>query len=186
MTESRKLPQNGFDVELSPLSKKFLKFIKMNDDRGKSTYIKDIKDYFDYKKHQIVSRELDNLENNQLIESHRKDGRRVVDITAKGLDFVYALGCSCLSTLEQMWITKLRREGKIKDSLGTVSLIISEFTQNAVPNQSALIKDVILREFGEEEVPESSLENICESICQIFLESSKDFIENYSDRNPLL
>lgn len=186
MTVSNNLSQNEFGVKLAPLSIKFLKFIKINNDQGRSSYIKDFVDHFNYKKHQVVSKYLDKLENTQLIESHWEEGKRVIDISTKGLDFIYTLGCSYLSELEQMCIKKLRREGKIRASLETISLIISEFTHNTAPSQDNLIKDAILREFGKEIVPESSLENICERIRQIQLESSKDFIENYSNKTALL
>ncbi len=179
------LPQNGFGIKLAPLSIKFLNFIKINNDQGKPTYIKDIMDHYNYKRHQVVSKYLDKLENKQLIESHRDEGKRVIDITAKGVDFIYNLACSYLSELEQMWIKKLRRDGKIKASFGTISLIISEFTQGMVQNQDDSIKEVILRELGEDKVRVSSLENICAKIRQIQLKSSRDFIENYNNKIAL-
>ncbi len=186
MAVPNNLSQNGFGIKLAPLSIKFLNFIKINNDQGKPTYIKDIMNHFNYKKHQAVSKSLSELEYKQLIESHWGEGKRVIDITTKGVDFIYTLACSYLSELEQMWIKKLRREGKIRASFGTISLIISEFTQSMVLNQDGPIKDAILREFGREKIPESSLENICERIRQIQLESSRDFIENYRNKNALL
>ena len=126
------------------------------------------------------------MENTQLIESHWDEGKRAIDITAKGVDVIYTLACSYLSELEQMWIKKLRREGKIKASFGTISLIISEFTHNLVLNQDDPIKNAILREFGRDLVPESSLENICERIRQIQIESSRNFIENYNNKTASL
>jgi predicted transcriptional regulator len=168
------------------LSIKFLKFIKINNDQGKPTYIKDIMDHFNYKKHQVVSKYLDKLEKNQLIDCHWDKRKRAIDITAKGVDFICSLACSYLSELEQMWIKKLRREGKIRASFGTIALIVLEFTQSMVLNQDDSIKNVILREFGRKKVPESSLENICERIRQIQLESSREFIENYRNKNALL
>jgi len=186
MVVPNNLSQNGFGMKLSPLSIKFLKFIKINNEQGKPTYIKDIMDHFNYKKHQVVSKYLDKLENTQLIESHWDKGKRVIDITVKGVDFIYTLACSYLSELEQMWIKKLRREGKIKASFGTISLIISEFIKYLVLNQDHHIKVAILREFGGELIPKSSLENICERIHQIQLESSRDFIENYRNKNIIL
>ena len=186
MAVPNNLSQNGFGIKLTPLSIKFLNLIKINNDQGKSTYIKDIMDHFNYKKHQVVSKYLDKLENKQLIVSHWGEGKRVIDITAKGVDFIYTLAYSYLSELEQMWIKKLRRDGKIKASFGTISLIISEFTQGMVQNQDDPIKEAILREFGIEKVPESSLENICERIRQIQVESSRDFIKNYRNKNVLL
>ena len=183
MAVPNNLPQNGFGIKLAPLSIKFLNFIKINNDHGKPTYIKGIMNHFSYKKHQVVSKYLDKLENKQLIESHWDEGKRVIDITAKGVDFIYTLACSYLSELEQMWIKKLRREGKIKALFGTISLIISEFTQSLVLNQDDPIKDTILREFGEDFVSESSLKNICERVRQIQIESSRNFIENYRNKN---
>ena len=186
MAVPNNLSQNGFGIKLAPLSIKFLNFIKINKDQGKPTYIKDIMNHFNYKKHQVVSKYLVKLENKQLIESHWDERKRVIDITAKGVDFIYTLACSYLSELEQMWIKKLRREGKIKASFGTISLIISEFTQSLILNLDGPIKDAILREFGREKVSVSSLENICERIRQIQLESSRDFIENYRNKITLL
>ncbi len=183
MTISNNLSQNGFGIKLAPLSIKFLKLIKNNNDKGKPTYIKDIMYHFNYKKHQVVSKYLDKLENKQLIESHWGEGKRVIDITAKGVDFIYTLACSYLSELEQMWIKKLRRDGKNKASFRTMSLIVSEFTEKLVLYQDDPIKDVILREFGRDFVSESSLKNICERIRQILIESSKDFIENFNNKN---
>ncbi len=180
------LSQNGFGIKLAPLSIKFLNLIKTNNDQGKLTYIKGIMNHFNYKKHQVVSKYLNKLENKQLIESHWEEGKRVIDITTRGVDFIYTLAYSYLSESEQMWIKKMRREEKIKASNGTIPLIISEFTQSMVLNQDDPIKDAILREFGSEKVSESSLENICEKIRQIQLESSRDFIENYLNKNALL
>ena len=183
MVVPNNLSQNGFGIKLAPLSIKFLNLIKINNDQRKPTYIKDIMNHFNYKKHQVVSKYLDKLENKHLIESHWDEGKRVIDITTKGVDFIYALACSYLSELEQMWVKKLRRDRKIKAPFGTISQVISEFTQNLILNQGDSIKDTILREFGGETVPESSLENICERIRQIQLESSRDFIENYRNKN---
>jgi len=186
MAVPNNLSRNGFGIKLSPLSIKFLNFIKINNDQGNPTYIKDVMDHFNYKKHQVVSKYLVKLENKQLIESHWDERKRVIDITAKGVDFIYTLACSYLSELEQMWIKKLRREGKIKASFGIMSLIISEFIEKLVLNQDDSIKDAILREFGKDLVPESSLENISERIRQILLKSSRDYIKNYSNKNALI
>ncbi len=186
MPVSNNLFQNGFGIKLAPLSIKFLKLIKINNDKGKPTYIKDIIDHFNYKKHQVVSKYLDKLEYKQLIESHWEKGKRVIEITSKGVDFIYTLVCSYLSGLEQMWIKKLRREGETKASFRTISLIISEFTEKLVLYQDDPIKDAILREFGRDFVSESSLKNICERIRQIQIESSRKFIENYNNKNASL
>ena len=71
MTVSNNLSQNGFSIKLAPLSIKFLKLIKINNDKGKPTYIKDIMDHFNYKKHQIVSKYLDKLDFNFLVYPHK-------------------------------------------------------------------------------------------------------------------
>ena len=183
MAAPNNLSQNGLGIKLTPLSIKFLRFIKINNDQGKPTYIKGIMDHFNYKKHQAVSKSLGELENKQLIDSHWEEGKRVIDITTKGVDFIYTLACSYLSELEQMWIKKLRREGKMKTSFKTIPQVISEFTQSLVLYQDDPIKNVILRELGGKNISVSSLEVICERIRQIQFKSSKDFIENYRKKN---
>ena len=186
MNVSNNLSQNEFGNKLAPLSIRFLKLIKRNNDQGKSTYIKDIMDHFNYKNHQIVSKYLDKLEYKQLIESHWEERKRVIDITIKGVDYIYALVCSYLSEFEQMWIKKLRIEGKNIASFGTISLIITEFTQKMVLYQDNSIKEAIFHEFGRDVVSESSLKNICERIRQIQIESGKIFIENYNNEKASL
>lgn len=161
MTESDNLPQQGFDIKLSPLSVKFLKFIKTTSDQGKHTYINDIKKHFNYKNHQIVSKQLGKLENNQLIESHSKEGKRVIDITTRGVEFLYSLGCSYLSELEQMLIKNMRDKEKIRITI----------SHSTILNQDDLIKDAIVREFGGDVMSDIRLEKVCQKIRQIFLES---------------
>lgn len=91
--------------------------------------------------------------------------------------------------LGKYFITYLKnlgiRTAIIEDYIDT-SNIISEFTQELVLNQDDSIKEVILRELGEDKIRVYSLENICERIRQIQLESSRDFIKNYRIKIALL
>ncbi len=186
MTESDNLPKEGFGIKLPPLPIKFLKLIKINNDLGELTHPKDIIKYFNYKNHQSVSSGLRMLEKCQFIERRWENGKRIISITGKGVDFIYELGCSYLTKLEQTWINKLRREGKVKVPFRTISQIIFDFTKELVPDQGDLFKNAILRELKGGEVPESTSKNIYLKIRQIMLEISKEFIENYSNKATLL
>jgi hypothetical protein len=194
MTESKSVEsisgfQDEFDFGLTMLSIKFLKFIKKNFDKGNELHIKDFMKRFNYDRSQTVSKYLDILEEKQLIESYYQSsttegfkggypkGLRVVRITAKGLRFIYSL---FLSDTEQALIEKLRKDGDVNMEVGTVSLIISEFTENSASIQDHRIKTIILRELGPEIVPESILENICRKVRQIQLESGQEFIRDYT------
>ena len=184
--ELEKISQEEDSIKLPPLPIKFLNLIKTNNDQGKLTRLKDIVEHFNYKNHQAVSSGLRKLEKCQLLERRWENGKRIIAITSKGVDFIYELGCSYLTKLEQTWIEKLRREGKVKPSFRTISQIISDFTKEIVPGRDDLIKNAILRELKEEEFPESTSANIYVKIRQILLEISKEFIENYANKTPLM
>lgn len=186
MIVSEKISRETDDIKLPPLPVKFLKLIKTNNDQRKLTHLKDIMEHFNYKNHQAASRGLRELEKYQLIERRWEDGKRIIAITGKGVDFIYELGCSYLSKQEQTWINKLRREGKVKASFHTISQIIIDFIKELVPGQGDLIKNAILRELEREEFPESTSKNIYLRIRQIMLETSEEFIENYTNKTDLL
>ena len=146
--------------KITPLQINILKLIKTNNDQGRQIRPKDVVKHFNYKNHQSASNRLRELEEFQLIERTWKDGKRVITITSKGVKFMYELGCSYLTKLEQTWIKKLREDGKVKVPFRTISQIIIDFTKEFVPDQGDLIKNAILLELHGEEVPESTLNNI--------------------------
>ena len=116
MIVSNNIALNELGVKLTQLSIEFLRYIKINYDQGNHLYIADLMDYFNYNNHQVVSKYLDKLENYQLIESHFEEGKRVINITPKGLDVIYTLIFSYLSEPERVWIEKLRSGGNSIDT----------------------------------------------------------------------
>lgn len=171
--------------KLPPLPIKFLNLIKANNDQGKLTLLKDIVEHFNYKNHQAAYSGLRKLEECQLIERRWENRKRIIAITSKGVDFIYELGCSYLTKLEQTWIEKLRREGKVKASYGTISQIIFDFTRNLVSDQIKVIKEVISRELGGDQVPEAVLLSFEKNFRRVLFDLSKDFIENYNENAVL-
>lgn len=80
-----------------------------------------------------------------------------------------------------MVIKKLRTDGEIIARFGIIAPIMVEYLKKSLRKHRYLIKEAILRECDNHDVPESTLENVLEGISQILIESSIDFVQTYSD-----